>query len=261
MRGSLLRAGEVVLLVDSRGRRHLKSLSPHHRITIRGSVLRCDDLIGQPEGTIVGAGEPESFLAFRPSHAQLVPEIERPAEPIFPKDVGAIVVYADIRAGDRVVEIGTGAGALSIALLRSVGPAGRVASYEIRPDFAEVASKTVRTYEPAADHWRLVVADARNGVTERDVDAVVLDVPDPVPLLAVAAAALRPGGALAVYVPTTLQLKDLRDALAARGDFAMVETVELLERPWHAEPNSLRPAHRMVAHTAFLTFARRTAQP
>lgn len=259
MRGAEFRAGEPVMLVDSRGRRILKTLVARHRITIRGSVLRCDDLIGAPEGSVVGAGEPESFLAFRPSHAQLASEIERPAEPIFPKDVGAILVHADVRAGDHVVEVGTGAGVLTLALLRAVGGLGRVTSYEVRPDFAEVARRNIAKYQGEAPNWRLVVADAAAALDARDADSVLLDVPDPVALLDPAARALRPGGALAVYLPTVLQLKDLREALARDACFALTETIEILERPWHADSNSLRPAHRMVAHTAFLTFSRRTA--
>lgn len=259
MRGTLLASGETVMLVDDRGRRFLKSLVAHHRITIRGTVLRCDDIIGGPEGVRVGEGEPERFLVFRPSHAQLVAEIERPAEPIFAKDVGAILVHADIRAGDHVVELGTGAGAMSIALLRAVGPHGHVTSFELRADFAVEARKNVATFQGGADNWRLVVKDAREGVDVEAADAVVIDVPDPVPLLAVAAAALRPGGCVAVYVPTVLQLKEVRDAFAGSSQYSLAETIEILERPWHADVRSLRPSHRMVAHTAFLTFARRTA--
>lgn len=258
MRDAPLAAGDTVMLVDERGRRILKSLVPRHRITVRGAVIRCDDIIGRPEGIRVGEGEPETFLVFRPSHAQLVAEIARPAEPIFAKDVGAILVHADIRAGDHVVELGTGAGAMSIALLRAVGPSGRVTSYEIREDFAAEARSNVETFQRTADNWRLVVGDARDGVGVEGADTVVIDVPDPVPLLAPAAAALRSGGCVAVYVPTVLQLKDLRDALAGNVQFALAETIEVLERTWHADVRSLRPSHRMVAHTAFLTFARRT---
>jgi tRNA (adenine57-N1/adenine58-N1)-methyltransferase len=259
MRGALLAPGETVMLVDARGRRLLKTLSARHRITVRGSVLRCDDIIGQPEGSRVGSSEPESFLVFRPSHAQLVSEIERPAEPIFAKDVGAILVNADIRAGDSVVEVGTGAGTMSIALLRAVGPHGHVTSYEVRAEFAAEARKNVERFQGHTENWTLVVSDAREGMQRKDGDAVVIDVPDPGPLLRPAAATLRPGGCAAVYVPTVLQLKEIRDALAAMEEFALVETLEVIERPWHADSRSLRPVHRMVAHTAFLTFARRTA--
>jgi tRNA (adenine57-N1/adenine58-N1)-methyltransferase len=148
---------------------------------------------------------------------------------------------------------------MSIALLRAVGPAGRVTSYEIRPDFAAEARRNVATVQGVADNWSVTVADGCRGVGESIADAIVIDVPDPVPVLGPAATAVRPGGVVAVYVPTALQLKEVRDALADDPSFALAETVEILERPWHADARSLRPSHRMVAHTAFLTFARRTA--
>lgn len=259
MRGTPFEPDEVVLLVDARGRRTLKTLTPHHRITIRGTVLRCDDIIGATEGTRLGDGEPESFLVFRPSHAQLVAEVERPAEPIFPKDVGAILVHADIRAGDHVVEVGTGAGLMTLALLRAVGSQGHVTSYEIRPDFTEVARRNVERFEGTRSNWRIVTGDARDGICDRDARVVLLDVPDPLPMLNAAALALAPGGSLVVYVPTTIQLGDVRQCLATDSRFTLVESLEVLERGWHSDVNSLRPDHRMIAHTAFLTFARRTA--
>jgi tRNA (adenine57-N1/adenine58-N1)-methyltransferase len=254
-----LRDGDYVMLLDQRGRRLLKRLHAQHRLTVRGTVLRCDDMIGRPEGIRVGAGEPESFVVLRPSHAEFVTEIERPAEPIFAKDVGAILAYGDLRAGNRVVEIGVGAGAMTIALLRAVGPAGEVASYEVRPDFAAVARKNVEAFCREIPNWQLHVADAAAGVAERNVDHVLVDVPDASPMLDPAAQALRPGGSLIVYLPTILQVKEVRDALRDDERFVAAHTLEVLERPWHIDGRSVRPSHRMVAHTAFLTFARRVA--
>ncbi len=264
MPNEALRAGEVVMLVDARDRPSLKRLKPQLRITIRGSVLRCDDIIGQSEGIRVGGSEPESFLVFRPSHAELVTEMERPAEPIFAKDVGAILARGDIRAGDHVLEVGVGSGALSIALLRTVGPAGCVTSYELRQDFAEVATRNVLDHCGATDNWRLVVADASLGIDLRNADRAVVDVPDPTSVLNAVASAVRPGGTIVTYLPTILQVKELRDAMRDDARFALVETLEIFEREWQVEAKSVRPVHRMVAHTAFLTFARRTtdsAQP
>lgn len=256
-----LESGEFVILVDARDRRVLKRLQPRERITVRGTVLACDDIIGRREGIRVGVGEPESFLVFRPSHAEWVTDFERPAEPIFAKDVGAILAHGDFRAGDHVVEIGVGSGALSIALLRAVGTGGFLTSYEVRSDFAEVAKRNVAAACGSVDNWRLVVIDATLGIDARDADRLILDVPDPVPILAAAASALRPGGTLVVYLPTILQVKDLRDSMRHDPRFALTETLEVFERAWHVEEKSVRPAHRMIAHTAFLTFARRAADP
>lgn len=255
-----LRDGEPVFLVDLRGRRYLKVLKAGHRITIRGTVMGADDMIGGPEGARVGEESRERFLVFRPQHYDLVSQLERPAEPIFTKDVGSIVMRGGIRAGDRMIEAGVGSGMLTIALLGVLGETGDLTSYERREDFAAVAKSNVALYHGDAPNWTIRVRDVREGFDERGVDRIVADLPEPAEMLAHFADALRPGGTLTAYVPTVLQFRDLRDALAASPAFALAETFELLERDWHVEEPSVRPAHRMVAHTGFLTFARRTAE-
>lgn len=258
-RSATLADGDAVVFVDSRGRRHLKKLRAGHRITIRGAVIAADALIGAPEGSSAGAGEAETFLVFRPSYAELASAVERPAEPVFAKDAAVILIRAGIMAGARVIEAGVGAGTLTMALLAAVGRDGHVASYEIREDLAEAARRNVATYFGEAAQWSLRVRDASSGFEERDVDAVVADVPDPEILIDAASKALRAGGVFAVYVPTVLQIKQIRDALAGRADFACAETLEVWERGWHVAGRSIRPEQRMIGHTGFLTFVRRTA--
>ena len=251
-----MQSGEGVLLVDRKGRRYLKRLIAGHRIAIRGTVLSADDLIGCAEGSVVGKGEPERFRIFRPTYAEVAVLISRPAEPIFAKDAGLIVCRGDIRPGHTVIEIGVGAGLLSMALLRAVGPGGRLISYERREDFAEVARGNVLAYEGETPQWKIHIRDAADGIEEREVDRVFSDTPDPAALLDVCAAALRSGGLYISYIPTVQQLMKLRDALAADNRFAMAESFELLERSWHAEAGSLRPDQRMVGHTGFITITR-----
>ncbi len=229
-------------------------------MTVRGSILAADDLIGRPEGSLVGAGQPERFRAFRPTTAELTPLIARQAEPIFAKDTGTILVRGDIRPGLKVLEVGVGAGALSLSLLRALGPEGRLTTYEIREDLAEAARRTVATYGrlgEGIERWTLRVADARLGFEETEVDRIVADMPEPASLLDAVAAALVPGGIFTSYVPTVVQLKETHDALSAHPLFTDGETFELLERTWVSAEQSLRPDHRMVAHTGFLTIARR----
>jgi tRNA (adenine57-N1/adenine58-N1)-methyltransferase len=159
----------------------------------------------------------------------------------------------------RVVEVGTGPGALTLALLRAVGPTGTLVSYEVREDFAARAQDNVARFHGPAPNWRLRVADAFEGLHERDVDRIVIDLAEPWRLLDAVATALRPGGVVTGFVPTALQVKQFVDALRAHGGFAAVETLETLTRFWHVRDRSLRPEHRMVAHTGFLIFARRLA--
>jgi len=254
-----LRAGEAVFFVDERGRKYLKQLRAGHRITIRGSVICTDDLIGSDEGSRTDPQQAESFAVFRPSYAELATVIERSAEPVFAKDAGAIIIHADIRAGDRVIEVGVGAGLLTIALLRAVGKEGSVVSYELRADFAEQAASAIARYHGDAGNWQVKVRNGNDGFDEHGVDRVVSDVPEPDKLLDSVASSLRPGGTYAAYVPTVMQFRNLREALAADPRFMMPETIEVLERGWHVEDRSVRPDHRMIAHTGFLTFSRRTA--
>jgi tRNA (adenine57-N1/adenine58-N1)-methyltransferase len=255
-----LRDREPIVLVDRKERTYLRVLRQGGRISIRGSVLAADGLIGLPEGTTVETAGGEPLIVLRPTYAQLIPNLPRRAQPIYPKDVGPILLWGQIGPGDYVVEVGAGPGAVTIALLRAVGPAGRLVSYEVRPDFARMASENVARYHGEAANWTLRIADAFEGLLERDVDRLVIDLAEPWRLLEVAAPALRPGAVLTSFLPTALQLKELVDGLRAHGGFGCIETLETLVRFWHVRDRSVRPTHRMVAHTGFLVFARRLAR-
>lgn len=254
---ALLRDQDAVVLIDRKEREYLRLLRRGGRISIRGTPLACDALIGLPEGSTVETLEGEPLVIVRPTYAQLIPSLPRRAQPIYPKDVGPILLWGDIGPGNSVVEVGIGPGALTLALLRAVGPGGRLTSYEVREDFAALARDNVARYHGDAPNWTLKVADAVTGLDEHDVDRLVVDLAEPWTLLEAAAAALRPGGVLTSFVPTVLQVKQTVDALRAHGSFGVVETLETLVRFWHVHDRSVRPVHRMVAHTGFLIFARR----
>ena len=255
---SVLRDQDPVVFIDRKERSYLRTLRRGGRISVRGQAVPCDAVIGLPEGSRVETASGERLLVVRPTYAQLIPSLPRRAEPIYPKDAGPILLWGDIGPGMHVVEVGTGPGALTLALLRAVGPTGRLTSYEARDDFATLARENVARYHGAADNWTVRVADAFEGLDERDVDRLIVDLAEPWRLLDVVARTLRPGGVLTAFLPTVLQVKQLVDALRA-GCFGAVETLETLARFWHVHDRSIRPAHRMVAHTGFLVFARRLA--
>ncbi|MGH7949885.1 MAG: tRNA (adenine-N1)-methyltransferase, partial [Candidatus Binataceae bacterium] len=158
-----------------------------------------------------------------------------------------------------VIEGGVGAGAFTLALLRAVGPQGRVISYEIREDMANAARRNVRDFHGDAPNWELKVRDLYEGCEETGVDRLFLDLPEPERALGVVARALRPGGVLVCYVPTAVQLKQTVDAIQADAGFGQVESFETLLRHWQVKGLSVRPLHRMVAHSAFIIVARRLA--
>jgi tRNA (adenine57-N1/adenine58-N1)-methyltransferase len=258
--GALLRPGESVLFIDRKEREYLRVLKPGGRVHLRGGTIPTDQLIGFEEGRVVHNTAQEPFLMLRPSFAQLIPHLPRKAQVIYPKDIGPILMWGDIYPGATVVEVGTGPGALSMALLRAIGSAGRLISYEVRADFAEMAQTNVRQFFGDAPNWSVKVADVLDGITERDVDRMTIDLAEPWHLLPAAAAALRPGGLILGYVPTVMQVKQFVDNLRAHGGFAAVQSFEVLQRFWHVKNLSIRPEHRMVAHTGFVVVARRVVE-
>jgi tRNA (adenine57-N1/adenine58-N1)-methyltransferase len=255
-----LRAGERVMLIDDRRRRFLVRLEAGATFHFHGGALPHDLVIGSPEGTTVHTSTGTALVCFRPRLADFVLKMSRGAQVIYPKDLGPILLYADLFPGARVLEAGTGSGALTLAAARAVGPEGRVVSYEIRAEFHVVAKQNAEDFfgkVPAWIDFRLgdVREIARSGET---FHRLLLDLPEPGAVLADAGVTLLPGGLVCAYLPTTGQVQALVASLQGSG-FAEVETFEVLLRTWHVEPRSVRPDHRMVAHTGFLTVARKMA--
>jgi len=254
-----LKEHDAVLFIDRKARRYLKLLRPGQKIMIRGEI-RSEELYGLEEGSRVKLSSGETFLVLRPTYADLIPHLPRAAQVIYPKDTGPLLIWGDVYPGATVIEGGVGAGAFTIALLRAVGPQGRVISYEMREDFAMRARRNVADFLGAAPQWELKLRDLYEGFDEIGVDRVFIDVPEPGRALQVVARALRPGGVFVAYVPTVLQVKDTVEALQQRTDFAEVESFETLLRNWQVKGMSVRPVHRMIAHSAFIIVARRLAE-
>jgi len=248
-------AGDRVLLVDNKGRRHLVSLEAGGQFHTHAGIVSHDDLIDHADGTTVRTSRGARLVAVRPTLAEYVLEMPRGAQVIYPKDIGPILVLADVFPGARVLESGVGSGALTTALLRAIGPTGHITGYEIRDDFAQRAVANVHGFLGVDVPLDVEVRDVYEGIDERDLDRVMLDLPEPWRVVKHAVSALRTGGILLAYLPTILQVGRLREEIA-NSPFAMAETVEVLQRGWHVEGQSIRPDHRMVAHTGFLTHAR-----
>jgi tRNA (adenine57-N1/adenine58-N1)-methyltransferase len=255
---SHLKPNDAVIFIDRKGRQYLKILRPGTKLLIRGE-LAADDLIGLEEGSRVKFSKGETFLVLRPTYADLIPHLPRSAQVIYPKDTGPLLVWGDVFPGATVIEGGVGAGAFTIALLRALGATGRVISYEIRDDFANLARRNVAQFFGDAPQWTLKQRDLYEGFDETGVDRMFLDLPEPGRAREVAARALRPGGVLVSYVPTALQLKDTVEALQQHPGFGQVESFETLLRHWQVKGLSVRPVMRMIAHSAFIIIARRLA--
>jgi len=254
-----LRAGDSVLFIDRKSRRYLRTLRAGAKISVHDGTVASDSLIGRPDGSRITSSVNEIFLVLRPSYAELVLHLPREAQVIYPKDAAAILVWGDVFPGATVVEAGVGPGALTIALLRAVGDEARVVSYEGREEHSEAARRNVARFFGEAPNWTVKLADVYAAIDEPDVDRIVLDVPEPWRALEAGARSLVPGGILVGYVPTVLQVKSFVDALHAHPGFGAISTFETLQRFWYVREMSIRPEHRMVAHTGFLTVARRLA--
>jgi tRNA (adenine57-N1/adenine58-N1)-methyltransferase len=249
-------SGERALLVDRRGRRYLITLRAGERFHFHQGFVDHDAIIGSPEGVSLAASSGATLIAYRPSLADFILKMPRGAQVIYPKDVGYILVEADIYPGATVLEAGTGSGALTLALTRAVGERGSVTSYELREDFATRARANIESFlGKIPDQLDLRVGDVTEATLNAPVDRVVLDLPEPWRVLPAALRMMRPGAVFCSYVPTTTQIAQTTEALRAAG-FGEIATREVLVRGWHVDGQSVRPEHRMVGHTGFVTVAR-----
>ncbi len=250
-------AGDLVLLTDTKSRRYLITLDPEEAFHSHSGVLEHTELIGQPEGSSVQSTKGQRFRAMRPTFEDYVLSMPRGAQVIYPKDIAPILILADVAPGHRVFESGIGSGAMSMGLLRA---GAHVTGYEVREDFASRAEKNIVGFlgEAAMERYDLHIRSAYEPLDLEDIDRVVLDLPEPWQVIPHAAVSMRPGGVLVAYTPSITQATQVRDALALHG-FVEAKTMEVLHRNWHVEGMSVRPDHRMVAHTAFLTRARLAA--
>lgn len=249
--------GDFALLVDRKGRRYLLTLHNDATFHTHQGTLPHREILGQDQGGWFQTSHGQMLLAVKPTLGEYVLEMPRGTQIIYPKDLGNIIVQGDIFPGATVVEAGLGSGALTAALLRAVGSTGKVVTYEARDDMVTRGMANVQTLVPDVSNHTLRLGDIYQGIDERDVDRIVLDVPEPWHVVPWAAQALIMGGILLSFLPTILQVHQLGQALSADSRFQLTETAEVLLRPWSVTLRSVRPAHRMVAHTGFITTTRR----
>ncbi len=252
---SIARDGDLAQLVGLRHKHFILTLQAGAKFETHRGILQHDDLIGKLWGTQVFSHIGAPFFLLQPSLADLITELPRTTQILYPKDIGFILVTMGIGSGQKVMEAGTGSGSMTTALAHAVGPEGRVISYEVKPDVQNLARKNLTRFglDSRVD---FKLRDIKEGFDESDVDSFFLDVPNPYDYTGQVRAALKPGGFLCCLLPTFNQVE--KTLLALRQNrFAFIEVCEILLRYYKAEPSRLRPTDRMVAHTGFLIFARR----
>lgn len=260
---SILRDGDRIHLVDRKGRQYGLTLKAGDVFQFSGERLVHDDLIGQADGSLVTLSAGTRMLALQPTLGDYVLKMPRGAQVIYPKDLALMTMWADIYPGARVLEAGTGSGALTLALLRTVGGRGEVITYEARADFAQTALKNIHRYLGDVPNLTPRHKDIYEGLDAADkgtpFDRVVLDLPEPWRVVPHAAEALRSGGVYLSFVPTIPQVMQTVQALEQAAVFGLIQTFETLLRTWNIQGRSVRPDHRMVAHSGFITVARKIA--
>jgi tRNA (adenine57-N1/adenine58-N1)-methyltransferase len=255
MSSSITRAGDLIQLVGLRHKHFILTLQSGAEFQTHRGVLKHDDLIDKPWGAQVFSHLGSPFFLLQPSLADLLTDLPRNTQILYPKDIGFILITMGVGPGQCVMEAGTGSGSMTIALAHAVGPEGRVISYEQRADMQKLARKNLERVR-LAGRVDLKLRDIQLGFDESDVDAFFLDVQNPYDYIAQVRAALKPGGHFCTLVPTFNQVEKTLYSLR-QHHFAFIETCELFLRYFKSEPTRLRPTDRMVAHTGFLIFARR----
>jgi tRNA (adenine57-N1/adenine58-N1)-methyltransferase catalytic subunit len=253
--------GDRVQLTDAKGRHYTMLLSPGSEFHTHRGAIAHDAVIGLPEGSVVKSSSGDQFLVLRPLLVDYVMSMPRGAQVVYPKDSAQIVHEGDIFPGARVLEAGAGSGALTCSLLRAVGPAGRVISYELRPDHAEHARRNVEAFcGRAPDNWELVISDVADcDLAAGSVDRVVLDMLAPWEVLDTVSRVAVAGGVLMIYVATVTQLSRTVEALRDQQCWTEPRAWETLQRGWNVVGLAVRPQHSMRGHTAFLISSRRLA--
>ncbi len=252
---TVARDGDLAQLVGLRHKHFILTLQAGAKFETHRGILQHDDLIGKPWGTQVFSHIGAPFFLLQPSLADLITELPRTTQILYPKDIGFILVTMGVGPGQTVIEAGTGSGSMTTALAYAVGPGGRVISYEVKPDVQNLARKNLTRFS-LDSRVEFKLRDIQQGFDEIDADSFFLDVPNPYDYTAQVRAVLKPGGYLCCLVPTFNQVEKMLQALR-QTKFAFVEVCELLLRYYKAESARLRPTDRMVAHTGFLIFARR----
>lgn len=259
----IFEAGDKVQLTGPKGRMNSITLNPGARFGSHKGDIKHDDIIGKPSGSVITNHNGDEYLALKPLLSDYVLAMPRGAAIVYPKDAGQIIVEGDIFPGAVVAEAGVGSGALSSYLLRAVGDRGKLFSFEVREEFAEIAKANVRNFYGDSDNWSVTLGkfqeQAVSTMGGASADRVVLDMLAPWDCVEAVADLLKPGGLVIIYVATVTQLSRTAEAIKAHGGFTDPSAWESMVRPWHLDGLAVRPEHRMIGHTGFLLSARRLA--
>jgi tRNA (adenine57-N1/adenine58-N1)-methyltransferase len=251
--------GDLALLAGPRQKHFIIRLTRGEALETHRGILKHEDLIGLPWGSMVYSHLGRTFVLLVPSLTDLLQHTKRNTQIMYAKDIGFIMMMMNIGPGQHVMEAGTGSGALTTALASMVGPDGHVTTYEARPEMQKLAQKNIHRLG-LDDRVTFKLRNITDGFDEQGADALFLDLPNPYDFIDQVRSALKPGGFFGTILPTTNQVTRLLSALQ-RGNFVFIEVCEIMLRYYQAIPEKLRPTDRMVAHTGYLIFGRPILPP
>lgn len=255
-----LQYGQPVILIDKRRRESYTILQPEKVMNLNGNVIKHDDLVGLANGDRTESAKGNPFKVFKATLQQHILNMNRFATIIYPKDIASILMQGDIGPSLKIVEGGLGSGALAMSMLQAIGSPGQLTTYEINEAAIKCSTRNIKAFLGEVSNHTIKQQDIYEGIQETEVDRVVLDVPEPWQVVPHAAEALVDGGLFVAYIPTVIQVHEVVKALRAHPAMYTTWTIEILERPWYVTEDSIRPDHRMTAHTGFLVFSRRSAR-
>ncbi len=254
--------GDLILLLTEKGKKFLITLREKGEFCYHKGKINFEDILSKKEGDFVFSSKGEKIFLFKPTISEYILKFKRGAQIIYPKDIAQIILSADVFSGAKVLEAGTGSGALTIALLRAVGEKGKVFSFEKRRDFYQIAKKNIENFQKIRKEKLgklYLFNESIEKVKEKDFDRVFLDLPEPEKLLSKIKNCLKGGGILVCYLPTVLQIFNLVEKVEREFSktFYLLGIFEVLKRGWRKIEKSLRPKDRMVAHTGFIILFRK----
>ncbi len=252
--GITVQEGDLVQLVGVSFKSYIFKLEAGKELHTHRGVVKHSDLIGLAWGTQIFSHMGSSFFLLQPSLPDLIKNTPRATQILYPKDIAQILMVMGIGPGQTVLEAGTGSGGLTTALAYSVGPQGKVISYEYREEHQLKAIKNLERIG-LAERVEFKLKDVGQGFDETGVDALFLDVANSYDYMAQVRKALKPGGYFGSILPTSNQVTNLLIALR-QYEFAFIDVFEVSQRYYKPEPSRFRPTDRMIAHTGFLIFAR-----
>jgi tRNA (adenine57-N1/adenine58-N1)-methyltransferase len=230
-------------------------LQPDQVSQTHHGVIEHNDLIGKPWGSRFESHLGVEYFMVQPTIRDMLVQIKRRSQIIFPKDIGYILMRLNVGPGSAVIEAGTGSGALTVALAWTVGPTGRVISFDRREDMQSLALQNLSQLK-LEDRVELHLTDIEQGFGDAQAPALFMDIPNPEDYLSQVRQALLPGGTMGAFLPTTNQVSRLLQGLRDHN-FGMLDVCEIILRFYKVVPQRIRPVDRMVAHTGYLVFARR----